>query len=126
MGFDPPSVKGRSVLILEDEVFIAFSLRTYLEEAGATPVDLAGSLSEANQKIAEGAYDIAILDMRLPDGEAYELAQSLSDTGVSVVVHSGHATVERNGQMPGVVFCSKPATPQELFHAIGAAITLNG
>jgi len=118
MGIGHQTLAGLSVLVVEDEAFIAFALKTYLEEAGAKEVVTAGSLAETAQKLTEGRFDAAIVDVRLPDGEAYDMAASLIEQDVSVVIHSGHATSERNGQLAGAVFCAKPATPDELLKAV--------
>ncbi len=56
-----PDLSGLSVLVLEDEAFIAFALKSYLEEAGAAAVTTAGSLQEAGRKLAEGHFDAAIV-----------------------------------------------------------------
>lgn len=116
-----PDLTGLSVLVVEDEAFIAFALKSYLEEAGAVSVTTASTLKEADIKITNGEFGAAIVDVRLPDGEAYELAAKLIDQGVPVVIHSGHATQERHGELAGAVFCAKPATPNELLAALGEA-----
>lgn len=116
-----PDLSGLSVLVLEDEAFIAFALKSYLEEAGAAAVTTAGSLQEAGRKLAEVHFDAAIVDARLPDGDGLGLAAELMGRNVAVVVHSGHATSQRDGSLDGAVFCAKPATPEEVLGAIKEA-----
>lgn len=115
-------VDGLSVLIVEDEVFIAQSLKTSLMEEGARLVDTAGGLKQATSRIADKDYGLVILDIRLPDGEAHGLARALVDQSIPVVVHSGHVTSQRNKLLRGVVFCAKPASPAEFLQAIRTAL----
>ncbi|MGR3515312.1 MAG: response regulator [Paracoccaceae bacterium] len=120
------SVNGLSILIVEDEAFIAFALRTYLEDAAAKQVKTAGNLAEARALLAGTRFDAVILDVRLPDGEGYEIARTCIESGVPVVVHSGHAITQRDGLLSKAVFCAKPATPEELLRALQEAFDRMG
>lgn len=122
MGNTAGSLDSLSILIVEDEVFIAQSLKANLLDAGARVVETAGGVSEAKAQIEATDYDLAILDIRLSDGEAFDLASSLTSRSVPVVVHSGHATSERNEHLTDVVFCAKPASPSEILQAIHTAL----
>lgn len=121
MNQDTRNIENLSILIVEDEVFIALSLKKFLDDTGASQVVTASTLSEAKGRLEISGFDAAILDIRLPDGEAYDLAADLVAMDVPVVIHSGHATSQRNGRLSRVVFCSKPATPEEILLAIGEA-----
>lgn len=121
MNRDTPGAQNLSILIVEDEVFIAHSLKKFLDDTGASHVVTASTLCEAKGCLETADYDATILDVRLPDGEAYDLAAELVEQDVPVVIHSGHATSQCNGRLSRVVFCSKPATPEEILRAIGEA-----
>ncbi len=54
-------------------------MKTILEDEGYI-VDLAASGSEAIQKTKKSAYNIALLDIRLPDMEGMELLKLIKDT----------------------------------------------
>jgi DNA-binding NtrC family response regulator len=54
-------------------------LKTILEDEGYI-VDLAATGSEAIQKTTKSAYNIALLDIRLPDMEGVELLKLIKDT----------------------------------------------
>jgi DNA-binding response OmpR family regulator len=60
------------LLVIEDEARIQEILRLALERAGFV-VDLAGRYSEARAVLALTAYDAAILDLGLPDGDGIKL-----------------------------------------------------
>jgi DNA-binding response OmpR family regulator len=64
------------VLIIEDEEGLAGALRIGLTREGYA-VDLAGSCAEARDKLAVTAYDIILLDVNLPDGTGFSLAEEI-------------------------------------------------
>jgi DNA-binding NtrC family response regulator len=60
------------ILIVDDDDTIRSTMKAILEDEGYT-VDLAASGKEGVQKANETAYNIALLDIRLPDMEGVEL-----------------------------------------------------
>jgi len=66
------------ILIVDDNDTIRKTLKAILEDEGYT-VDLAATGQEAIQKTEENAYDIALLDIRLPDMEGVELLKLIKD-----------------------------------------------
>jgi DNA-binding NtrC family response regulator len=66
------------ILIVDDDNTIRKTLKAILEDEGYT-VDLAATGQEAIQKTEENAYDIALLDIRLPDMEGVELLKLIKD-----------------------------------------------
>ncbi|MEP2552053.1 MAG: hypothetical protein ABJH26_12230, partial [Marinomonas sp.] len=89
-----------------------------LRDAGAETVDLATTLSEVEDCLAGTEYDAVVLDLRLPDGETFDLGTQLLDKHVPLVIHSGHADLDHSHRLPNAVFCAKPSTPQDLVHAV--------
>ena len=55
---------GLSLLVVDDEATIRFALREYFKANGWS-VECASSAKEGEKKIAEGKFDVAILDLRL-------------------------------------------------------------
>ena len=65
---------GKSVLIIEDEALIAFSVETSLLDAGAAIVKIANSIAAAQSTLDDGIpFDAAIVDLHLVDGNASPL-----------------------------------------------------
>jgi DNA-binding response OmpR family regulator len=64
------------VLIVEDEEGLAGALRIGLVREGYA-VDLATTAGEAHEKLALTAYDIVLLDVNLPDGNGFQLAEQV-------------------------------------------------
>ncbi len=80
-----PADIGHRVLIVEDHVSLREALAAMVErEADFGPVTQAGSIAEARKVI--GRMDVALVDLRLPDGEGTGLIRELLDS------HSGEGT----------------------------------
>ena len=82
--------RGLRILVLDDEDSVRQSLAAYLEDLDFQ-VSLASNAEEGIRRVAEGSFDIAIVDIRLPgkDGnafirEAYELCPALQ-----FLIHTG-------------------------------------
>ena len=110
-------LNGATVLVVEDEFLILLDLEYVLESAGATVI-AAMSLREAIEA-AEQRYDVAVLDVRLPDGDVYPAARMLAACDVPLVFHSGHAHNDNiEGAFPSAIALEKPAREQVLIAAV--------
>ena len=72
------------ILIIEDDTMIASGICYALEMEGyevchATTIEAAGKL------IWENKYDLAIIDMQLPDGTGFDMSDMLKNTNTSVI-----------------------------------------
>jgi|SRR5579862_856533 len=72
------------VLLVEDDVSLGRTLAERLERDNLT-VEWAQSIGDARAKLGEGHWDLAILDVKLPDGSGFGLAR-LIKTGTTVPV----------------------------------------
>jgi DNA-binding NtrC family response regulator len=70
--------KNPRILVVDDDETIRTTMKAILEDEGYI-VDLAGTGKEAVQKTQEQAYNVAILDIRLPDIEGIDLLRMLKD-----------------------------------------------
>jgi DNA-binding response OmpR family regulator len=66
-------MKGRKILIVDDEKEICFLLSALLKQMGYLP-DQAFTIEEAMGKLKKHSYDLFFLDLNLPDGLGYHLA----------------------------------------------------
>ena len=71
--------KLAKILVVDDDESIRNTMKTILEDEGYL-VDLAATGTEAVQKTKKTAYNIALLDIRLPDMEGVELLKLIKDT----------------------------------------------
>jgi DNA-binding NtrC family response regulator len=77
----PSKSKGR-VLVMDDETALADLVAEALRESGYE-VRVAYRVGEAKALIAQGEFDVALLDMHLPDGTGEDILIRLSDEGAS-------------------------------------------
>ena len=70
--------RNAKVLVVDDDENIRNTMKTILEDEGYL-VDLAASGNEAVQMTQKTAYNIALLDIRLPDMEGVELLKLMKD-----------------------------------------------
>ncbi len=73
------------VLIIDDEVNIRKTLRLLLSEFDCIIYE-AGSVSHAREMIAKSVFDIAIVDIRLPDGTGIEILKEFKSVSYDTVV----------------------------------------
>jgi len=71
--------KQTRILIVDDDDNIRKTMKAILEDEGYV-VDVAASGKEAIQKTNDMDYNLALLDIRLPDMEGVELLELMKDT----------------------------------------------
>lgn len=108
-----------TVLVAEDEMLIAEDLRFALVEAGHDVIGPFPSTSDAMTAIGDHAPDIAVLDVRLLDGDVFPLAEVLRSRGTRIIFHSGHARpTELIARFPEARVILKPANGNAVIEAI--------
>lgn len=103
-------LRGRHILVVEDEVTIAFDLEYALMDRGAHVVGPAGNLTDTLDLIGSNhAICAAILDVRLGNEHVYPAAQLLRERGIPFLFHTGHAGEgEVIKHFPDATVCVKP------------------
>lgn len=81
------------VLLVEDEPEIRDLVAGWLREGGFLPV-VAGSLREGEEFLAAGLWDLALVDLNLPDGRGTGLVRRAADFGIPALVLTGSTTAE--------------------------------
>jgi two-component system response regulator AtoC len=112
-----PQVRVR-VLFVDDDHAFRDALAEALRHSGFD-VNEASSAEEALRLADEGAYDVALVDLRLPGLSGEELVGELQQRAPSteIIVLTGHATVEsavRTLKEGAYDFLSKPCGLEEL------------
>ena len=72
------------LLIIEDDKKIAQQIRKYLESMGYS-VDIASSYEEAIYKM-NSLFDLALLDINLPDKDGTSLLATLKNKDIRVII----------------------------------------
>lgn len=84
-------LRGKRILVVEDDYIIAIDLALTLEECGAEVIGPAGSVADACELIAsEGRLDGAVLDINLGRERAFPIADELRARGVPFVFATGY------------------------------------
>ena len=88
---------GRRILIVEDEVIVAFNMECEIQDAGGEVVGPAYSVAEARTLLAK--IDAAVLDININGEQIWSIAETLASRGVPFVFASANC-LDPNG-MPG-------------------------
>lgn len=106
---------NRSVLIVEDEPFIAFDLADAITDAGATIVGPALTVREADDALDGATPSLACLDINIGADLVWPIAQRLHDDGVPFVFVSARCTQSDLPAPFGDYQCiAKPASQADL------------
>jgi DNA-binding response OmpR family regulator len=124
--WNPEKATGRKVLVVDDEVVAANSVRRTLNRRGFR-VDEAFSGREALNRILNEMYDLVLLDMKMPDTNGLELLPTIRKhrPKLPVVMVTGYASIDTAVeaiQRGATDYVAKPFTPEELFSAASKAI----
>jgi DNA-binding NtrC family response regulator len=84
-----------SLLLVDDDRLVLESMADWLREKGYA-VDVAGSLAVARAAIGKKTYDLVLLDIRLGDGDGFDLLAECRERspGTTVIFITGYGTVE--------------------------------
>jgi len=114
--------KGKRILVVDDDDMIRDSFKAILESEGYL-VDTAKSGLEALERTEEDAYNLALLDIKLPDIEGTELLVEMHEETPRMmkVMVTGHATLENAVEALNLgadAFIMKPVRPKELLRVV--------
>ena len=106
------------ILLVEDNLLTAKGL-TYLLEREHYDVDHADNYAAACALIAGRAFDLALLDIALPDGSGYDLARALraQDPNAALIFLTAHGSEDetiRGLELGADDYISKPFRSREL------------
>lgn len=101
------SLKGRLILIAEDEPLIALDITLAFEDEGAWVIR-AHTLNEALLGVEDPALSAAILDHAFSDGDSAEVCARMKERSIPFVTYSGYDHL--GGTCRGGVHVKKPAS----------------
>lgn len=118
------------ILLVEDDPSIVRSLSELLRE-NAFCVDAASTQREALSLLANAEYDLALLDLTLPDGSGYSVCaairQAHPETAAIFLTAAGdEPSVVAGLEMGADDYVAKPFRPMELISRIRAALRKRG
>jgi DNA-binding response OmpR family regulator len=105
---------GLRVLIVEDEVLLAFMLQDMLAEWGCAVVGPAGRVARALSLAGSETLDGAILDVNLAGTEVYPVARALAARQIPFIFVSGFAARRLPTEWRNRPILQKPFQPRDL------------
>ncbi|MBI3447931.1 MAG: sigma-54-dependent Fis family transcriptional regulator [Acidobacteria bacterium] len=119
------SDRGR-LLIVDDEVSVRDSLARWFADEGYE-VGTAESASGALKRVAEAAWDVALLDIKMPGIDGIELQRRLREIepDLPIVIMTGYASVETAVQAlkdGAYDYVTKPFDPDDIAHTVKNAL----
>lgn len=120
----------KRLLLLDDDRLVLATLGEGLRQAGYR-VATASSVEEAEEVLAAGGIDLAILDVRMPGLSGIDLAWRLHDANndvpfIFLTAYSDEELVEQASEAGAMGYVVKPADPDRLVPAIEAAFARAG
>jgi len=115
-------MKKASILIVDDNEGILETLSAILEEKGYR-TDIAKNGREAIEKSKTNFYNVALLDIRLPDIEGTELLTKIEETSPRMIkiMITGYASLENAVKALNLgadAYIMKPVDPENLLKVI--------
>jgi DNA-binding NtrC family response regulator len=114
----PVSLKGRRVLIVEDQYLIAADLDRALARMGGVIVGPVRSIEAAKTEMRRGTVDLAFLDINLDDEMVFPLADELERRGIPFVFATGHDTAIMPERFKSKPRLEKPFTIHSVQEAV--------
>lgn len=117
-------IRGRRILVLEDEPLIAMMMARLVVQMGATVVGPFAGPREALRQLRPD-IDAALLDVNAGDEMAYPLAEALFERGVPVVFVTGYQANAIDARFARAPVLTKPIEPEDLAHALAGVLSTN-
>ena len=116
----------KNVLVVDDDKQILKTFTQILEKAGYA-VDTTQTAAEAKNKLSQNHYDVALIDIRLPDAEGTDLLRQIPETsGTAKIIVTGYSTFEygeKAADYGADDFLVKPIRPKQLLDSVKTWIT---
>jgi DNA-binding NtrC family response regulator len=130
MTHDAPNDRAESgghlrILVVDDETIVRESLGAWLKEDGHD-VSVAESARQALRLVAADTFDLALIDIKMPNMDGLELQTRLAEAApdLTIIIMTAYASVETavNALKAGAYdYLIKPFDPDELSHLIRRA-----
>ena len=114
-------LRGRRVLVVEDELLVAMMLEELLRKAGCVVLGPIPRVEMAVPAAREEAIDIALLDVNLAGERVYPVAEALIERDVPFVFMTGYGReglAEEYADRPAIAKPFKTAAVLDLLHAV--------
>lgn len=89
-------MKKPEILVIDDEAEVGTFFEFYFKEEKGYPVDVANSGITARAFLSEKSYDLALVDLKLPDTDGITLLKEIkeSNPACEVIIMTGYSTIK--------------------------------
>ncbi|MGD9510819.1 MAG: response regulator [Geminicoccaceae bacterium] len=112
------ALRGRKVLVVEDDALIAMLIEDVLTESGATVQGPIADEATALRAAEDSECDLALLDVHLGRGSSAAVARRLGGRGVPVVFVTGYGRHGLPEPFAGAPMLGKPFRDEELVRMV--------
>lgn len=123
---DRGELRGKRVLVVEDEPLVSMELETLLEEAGCEVVGPAGTASAARLLIETEAIDLAVLDVNIDGYPTDAVAEAVTRKGIPFLFATGYDEDGIPKAFAGTPVIRKPFEGRHLIDMLSQLITPGG
>lgn len=121
---------SNKILVVDDEPNVRLSYRVALEIEGYAITE-AHCGAKALDDLSAGSFDLAILDLRMPDMDGLDLLSEMRSRGFATpsVIITAHGDVPHAVhamKLGAIDFLQKPLTPEELRNVVADVLTRHG
>ena len=110
---------GKTLMIVEDEVLVAITLRSELEDAGYHVLNLTDRIGEALEVAKASQPDLALVNIQLVGGDdGIELATQLKALDIPVLLISGQVSRARSARTVAIASLPKPYAAADMVLAV--------
>lgn len=113
---------GCRVLVVEDEMMVAWALEDMLSDWGCTVVGPAARVANALTMLDAEAIDVALLDVSLDRQKSYPVADALAAGGVPFALLTGYGRDSLPSRYQTCPVLQKPFMASELGNALAALL----
>ncbi|MRN56371.1 response regulator transcription factor [Paenibacillus monticola] len=119
----------KRIFLVEDDKAIARNLMLLLRSEGFTVIH-APTHGDALTALAVNKFDLALIDISLPDGNGFTVCTEIKETGdvpvIFLTASGDEASVVTGLNMGADDYITKPFRPRELIARIGTALRKSG
>jgi ActR/RegA family two-component response regulator len=119
-------LKGRSILVVEDEMLIALDVTRALTEVGCIVVGPVSTVADAMSSLAGAAIDAAVLDVNLHAEKSLAVVDTLVTGNVPFVIVTGYPRAMLPVRLQGKPYLGKPFGHMDLVLALDGALRSMG
>ncbi|MBI0539514.1 PAS domain S-box protein [Roseomonas sp. KE2513] len=114
---------GRSILVVEDDYYLAADTARALRGAGAEVLGPCATEEDARAELDEQRPDAVVVDINLGPGPSFKLAETLKDAGIPFVFTTGYDAEVIPAEFEAAERLQKPLQLREIVSAVARLTT---